>query len=350
MKTRRDPNSFDLPVEKIKAGYYSDIYFLRTQEILNKDNHHPRVIMQIFQRNHAVLCGIDEAIAVIKRCAYHPESIKIHALHDGDKIEPWETVMTIEGDLADFSHLETVYLGTIARQTKIATNCHRVVAAAKGKPVLFFPSRFDYYSVQEADGYAAKVGGMSGISTPANANAWHVEAAGTIPHAMIASYGGDALKATQAFDRYVKPEVSRIALVDFNNDCVNTSLEIARAMKDKLYGVRLDTSDKMVDASLIDHLGSFVPTGVNERLVRNVREALDREGFQHVKIVVSGGFSPQKIAEFEKHNVPVDIYAVGSYIFTTNADFTADIVMVDGKPCSKKGRQYNPNPRLELVE
>jgi nicotinate phosphoribosyltransferase len=350
MTSIRDIASFDLPVEKLKSGYYSDIYFMRTQEILNKDNHHPRVVMQVFQRNHAVLCGIDEAIAIIKRCSHNPETITIHALHDGDKVKPWETVMTIEGDLADFSHLETAYLGTIARQTKIATNCSRVVAAANGKPVLFFPSRFDYYSVQESDGYAAKIGGMSGISTPANAKAWGVEAAGTIPHAMIASYGGDSLRAALAFDKYMDPSISRVALVDFNNDCVNTSLEIARAMGDRLYGVRLDTSDKMVDASLIDQMGDFVPTGVNEHLVKNVREALDREGFSHVKIMVSGGFGPQKIAEFEKHNVPVDVYAVGSYIFTTNADFTADIVMVDGKPCSKKGRRYNPNPRLELVK
>ena len=108
-KKRLNPESFDFPVDEIKSGLYSDIYFLRTQEILNHADYHPTVTMQIFQRDYATLCGIDEAIALIKRCAYHPEKIKIRALHDGDKIEPWETVMTIEGDLADFSHLETVY-------------------------------------------------------------------------------------------------------------------------------------------------------------------------------------------------------------------------------------------------
>lgn len=350
MKTRLDPNSFNLPVEQIKNGFYSDIYFLRTQEILNKDNYHPRVMMQIFQRDYATLCGIDEAIAIIKRCSYHPENITIHALHDGDQIEPWETIMTIEGDLADFSHLETVYLGVIARQTKIATNTNKAVKAANGKPVLFFPSRFDHYSVQESDGYAAKIGGMSGISTPANAVAWGIEAAGTIPHALIATYHGDTLKATEAFDKYIDSKVSRVALVDFNNDCVNTSLEVARALGDKLYGVRLDTSDKMVDTSLMHQLGNFIPTGVNETLVRNVRTALDKEGFNKVKIMVSGGFTPAKIAMFEQNNVPVDVYAVGSSIFSTNVDFTADIVLVDGKPSAKKGRLYNPNPRLDLVK
>ena len=350
MKKRLDPNSFDFPVEKIKQGFFSDIYFLRTQEILNKANEHPTVTLQIFQRDYATLCGIDEAIAIIKRCAHNPEKIKIRALHDGDEVEPWETVMTIEGDLADFSHLETVYLGTLARQTKIATNCRSVVKAANGKPVLFFPSRFDHYAVQESDGYAAKVGGMSGVSTPANAVAWNVEAAGTIPHSLIATLGGDTVKATRLFDEHVDKKVTRIALVDFHNDCVNTSLAVARELGDKLAGVRLDTSATMVDASLMGQLGHFAPTGVNERLVRNVREALDKEGFNHVKIIVSGGFNPERIRAFEDRKVPVDVYAVGSSIFTRNFDFTADVVLVNGKPCAKAGRVYSPNPRLEDVE
>ncbi|MGL5269814.1 MAG: nicotinate phosphoribosyltransferase [Selenomonadaceae bacterium] len=349
MTKRLDPNTFDFPVDKIRSGFYSDIYFLRTQEILNQANLHDRVTLQIFQRDYAVLCGIDEAIALIKRCAYHPENIKIKALHDGDAIAPWETVMTIEGDLADFAHLETVYLGTIARQTKVATNSRRAVDAAGGKPVLFFPSRFDHYSVQESDGYAAKIGGMSGISTPANAAVWGIEAAGTIPHSLIAACGGDTLKATKLFDKYMDPKIKRVALVDFDNDCVNTSLAVAHELGDRLEGVRLDTSDKMVDVSLIGQMGHFKPTGVNEQLVRNVREALDREGFHKVKVMVSGGFTPERIRHFEEHQVPVDVYAVGSSIFATNVDFTADIVLLNGKPCGKAGRKFSPNPRLEEV-
>ncbi|MDQ0203656.1 nicotinate phosphoribosyltransferase [Pectinatus haikarae] len=350
MEKRLDPDSFDFPVEKIKKGLYSDIYFLRTQAILEQGGINSHVTVQVFQRDYAMLCGIDEAIALIKRCSYNPKELKIRALHDGDMIAPWETIMTIEGNLADFIHLETVYLGTLARRTKIATNCHRAVEAANGKPVLFFPSRFDEYTVQEGDGYAAKVGGMSNVSTPANAMCWGIEAAGTIPHALIAAFGGDTLAATKAFDKYMDPEISRIALVDFNNDCVNTSLALARELGDKLEGVRLDTSDKMVDVSLIGQMGHFKPTGVNEQLVRNVREALDREGFGHVKIIVSGGFNPERIHLFEQNGVPVDIYAVGSSIFATNVDFTADVVLLDGKSCAKAGRQYMDSDRLEKVE
>ena len=350
MKKRLDPDSFDFPVEKIEKGFYSDIYFLRTQAILEQADMAPHVTVQIFQRDYAMLCGIDEVIALIKKCSRNPKKLKIMALHDGDKVAPWETVMTIEGNLADFIHLETVYLGILARRTKIATNCSRAVEAANGKPVLFFPSRFDEYTVQEGDGYAAKVGGMDNVSTPANAMCWGVEAAGTIPHALIAAFNGDTLAATRAFDKYMDPQISRIALVDFNNDCVNTSLAIARELGNKLEGVRLDTSDKMVDVSLIGQMGHFKPTGVNEQLVRNVRAALDNEGFNHVKIIVSGGFNPDRIRLFEQNKVPVNVYAVGSSIFATNVDFTADVVLLDGKPCAKTGRHYLPNERLENVE
>ncbi len=349
MRKRIAPEQFAFPVEEIKKGLYSDVYFLRTQEILHRGGWNKRVLVQVFQRNEAMLCGIDETISLLKQCADHAENLKVKALYDGDLIKPWETVLTIEGNLADFILLETVYLGILSRRTKIATNCYNAVQAANGKPVLFFPSRFDEYKVQEGDGYAAKIGGMSNVSTPANGSCWDLEPAGTIPHALIAAYGGDTLSATLAFDEYVDKSISRIALVDFDNDCVNTSLKIARSLGDRLAGVRLDTSDKMVDASLIGQMGHFKPTGVNEQLVRNVRAALDKEGFTHVKIIVSGGFNPARITEFEQKGVPVDVYAVGSNIFARNFDFTADVVLLDGKPCAKAGRCYMPNDRLESV-
>lgn len=350
MKKRPPLSTFNIPIDKIKSGYYSDDYFLRTAEILNKDNHHPRILMQVFQREHCVLCGVDEAIAIIKTCAFNPENITIHALHDGDEIAPWETFMTIEGDLADFAHLETVYLGVMARQSRIATNVRRAVQAANGKQVLFFSARYDSYLTQEQDGYAAMVGGIKSFSTDANASAAHLEGLGTIPHALIATYGGDTVAATLAFDKYIDSSVSRIALVDFDNDCVNTSLAVARKLGKKLQGVRLDTSNNMVDRTIQSQMGIFPPTGVCKELVAAVRNALDAEGFDYVKIIVSGGFDADKIAEFEKLKVPVDTYAIGSSFFDGNINFTADIVLSDGKPCAKAGRKYLPNNRLELVD
>jgi nicotinate phosphoribosyltransferase len=292
---------------------------------------------------------MDEAIAIIKKCAYNPESLNVRALYDGDTIEPWETVMTIEGELADFSHLETVFLGVISRQTKIATNVRKVTLAAKNKPVLFFPSRFDHYSVQLSDGYAAHIGGVSGVSTPANGAYWGAPAQGTIPHGLIATYLGDTLRATKAFDKYTDPAMNRVALVDFDNDCVNTSLAVAREFGERLWAVRLDTSDSMVDASVLPYMGTFKPTGVCPQLVHNVRNALDQAGFGHVKIMVSGGFTAERIADFEAAHVPVDFYGVGSRLFEHNVDFTSDVVLVNGKPSGKAGRKYRPNPRLEDI-
>ncbi|HEY3423239.1 MAG TPA: nicotinate phosphoribosyltransferase [Negativicutes bacterium] len=350
MKSRLAPDTFRIPVEEIKNGFYSDSYFLRTSEILNKDQHHPRIVMQVFQRQHALLCGVDEAIAIIKKCAHNPEKLIIKALYDGDNIEPWETVLTIEGDLADFSHLETVYLGALSRQTKISTNVRQVVTAANGKPILFFPSRFDHHSVQLIDGYAAYIGGVYGVSTPANGISWGAQALGTIPHALIAAYYGDTVRATKAFDQHIDPTVNRVALVDFDNDCVATSLAVARELGDKLWAVRLDTAETLIDVSVLPHMGTFKPTGVCPQLVHNVRKALDSAGFSHVKIMVSGGFTAERIAQFETAKVPVDTYAVGSSLYDHNINFTADIAMVDGKSCSKVGRHYKPNPRLETVQ
>jgi nicotinate phosphoribosyltransferase len=349
MKHRLPATHFNLPIDDIRNGYYSDSYFVRSKMILEKDNYNPQVLMQVFQRQQAVLCGIDHAIAILQTCADHPEHLKIRAMYDGDRINPWDTVLTIEGKLADFVHLETVYLGVLSRQTKIATNVDRVVKAAAGKPVLFFPSRFDHYAVQAQDGYAAKIGGVAGVSTPANAAFWGGEALGTIPHALIAAYKGNTLAATEAFDRHIDSSVNRVALVDFDNDCVTTTLEVARKFGDRLYGVRLDTADTLVDVSVLPHMGSFKPTGVCACLVRNVRQALDAEGFNHVKIMVSGGFTAEKIAAFEAENTPADVYAVGSSLFNDNINFTADIVSIDGKPCAKVGRHYRENPKLSPV-
>jgi len=141
-----------------------------------------------------------------------------------------------------------------------------------------------------------------------------------------------------------------MALVDFDNDCVGTSLAVARVLGSRLSGVRLDTSEAMVDRSIVPQMGNFDPRGVNSQLVRNVRTALDAEGFHHVQITVSGGFTPEKIRRFERENTPVDSYGVGSHLFSGQFDFTADIVMVDGQTVAKQGRWYRPNPRLERVE
>lgn len=349
-KPRLDPSIFHLPVERMREGYYSDKYFVRARELLLKDRYRPCVTMQVFGKSHAFLGGIDEAIAILKLCSLTWDELQVWALYDGDKIEPWETVLLIEGPYDAFAHLETLYLGVLARRTKVGTNTRRVVEAAKPKQVMFFPARHDHWLVQTGDGYAAHIAGAIGVSTDAQASWWGSEGVGTVPHALIAAYGGDTVLASEKFAAHMDPNVRLITLVDFENDCVSTSLKVARALGERLYGVRIDTAETLVDRSVVPQMGTFKPTGVNPQLVWNVRTALDQEGFGKVRIVVSGGFTVEKIRQFEEQDVPVDMYGVGSSLFQGRFDFTADVVRVEGKPVAKVGRSHRPNPRLERVE
>jgi nicotinate phosphoribosyltransferase len=353
-RRRLPPEIFDLPVEKMREGYYTDEYFNQTRRVLLEDERRPRVVMQVFQRRDSLLCGMDEAIAILKLCSDDWEALTVHALYDGDRIFPWETVMTIEGDYTGFAHLETLYLGVLARRTMIASNVERVVQAANGKPILFMAARYDHHRVQTGDGYAAYVAGATigttiGVTTNAYASWWGGRAIGTVPHSLISSYGGNTVLAATKFVEHAEPGMNVVVLVDFENDSVRTSLEVARALGDRLWGVRLDTSRTMVDRSLWHELGDFDARGVNERLVWKVREALDRDGFERIKILISGGLNAERIARFEQQDVPVDSYGVGSALIRGENDFTADVVLTDGRPSAKAGRWYRPNERLELV-
>jgi nicotinate phosphoribosyltransferase len=349
---RLDPQIFQLPVERMRAGYYSDKYFVYARDVLRADSHDPIVTMQVFQKQQAWLGGVDEAIAVLKLClsdGYGWSDLEVRALHDGDEVAPWEPVMTITGPYAAFAHLETIYLGVLARRTAVATNTRRAVIAAWPKPVIFFPARHDHWLVQTGDGYAAHIAGAIGVSTDAQASWWGSRGMGTVPHALIAAYDGDTVRAAQALARHVEPDVNIIALVDFDNDSVATSLAVAHALGERLWGVRLDTSETIVDRSILPQMGAFRPTGVNPQLVRNVRAALDAEGFTGVRIVASGGFDETKIRQFEKDRVPADSYGIGSFLLRDRYDFTGDVVRVGGRDLAKVGRTFRENDRLELV-
>jgi nicotinate phosphoribosyltransferase len=354
-KQRLSPEVFDLPVEKMRAGWYTDAYFNHARATLLADDRHPRVVVQVFQKNAAWLGGMDEAIAILKLCSHDPNALTIRALHDGDRVEPWETVLTIEGDYTTFGHLETVYLGTLARRTLITTNVVRVLEAANGKRIIFMPARFDHYRVQAGDGYAAYVAGQVtgfeiGVTSAEQASWWGGQGIGTVPHSLIAAYGGDTVLAACRFAEWAPPEMAVTVLVDFENDSVRTALAVAEALGERLWGVRLDTSEALVDRSLWEEMSDFKPTGVNERLVRKTRDELDAAGCGHVRIVVSGGFDVEKIRAFEGREVPVDAYGVGSSLIRGANDFTADVVMTDGRPSGKFGRHLRENPRLEPVE
>src|SRR5215510_5187271 len=236
---RLPPEIFDLPVEKMREGYYTDAYFNHTRQVLLRDERHPRVVMQVFQKRHSFLGGIDEAIAVLKLCAEDWEDLTVHALYDGDEIAPYEPVLRIEGDYTGFAHLETVYLGVLGRRTLITSNVVEVLEAANRKPIIFMPARHDHHRVQTGDGYAAYIAGALvgapvGVTTDAQSSWWGGRGLGTVPHALIAAYGGNTVLAATKFAEWAGEDFNIVVLVDFENDSVQTALAVARALGDRL--------------------------------------------------------------------------------------------------------------------
>lgn len=366
---------------RIASAWLSDKYFQRTAQMVAAAGHDPVVRMQVFAKQTGVIAGIYEVIRLfetqladnpVTKQKYSLHDFQIDTLADGDEVRPWEPVMHILGPYLAFAHLETPLLGVLARRTLVASNVRRVVDAANGKPVVLMGARHDDWRVQTADGYAARVGGIGAMSSDANTAWWGGSGGfGTMPHAAIAVFQGDVVAATLAFARHVEqhePGVNVVSLVDYRNDCVTDAVAVARAMKatfrpGKLWGVRLDTSETLIDRSLQGREHEFpgeTLNGVCPPLVHEVRRALDAAGYPDVRIGVSGGFHPAKIRRFEAQNVPVDFYGVGSSLLGHNKgdadglvnsfDFTADIVAVDGVPQSKAGRGRRENGRFISVD
>ncbi len=366
IRKRMEPRVFELPKEKIRTGFYSDKYFVRTRQILNAQNLHPVVTAQVFCKKEAVVAGLDEAVAILKECTPF-EELMVRALYDGDRVGAWENVMEIEGDLGHFCHLETVLLGAIARPTATATAVAKLVGITD-KSILYFSPRFDHYRIQNIDGYAARIAGANAVSTDAAGEYLNEPGMGTIPHSLIAAFHGDTVKAALAFDDVIDAKVPRIVLVDWDNDCIGTSCRVVEAFaervgsddpsrfigegKGKIWGVRFDTAGELRDVSVFPE--SDDNRGVCTELVFKARRVFDERGWKDLKIVASGGFNADRIRLFEERGVPVDAYGVGSAIFQERIDFTMDVVRIkagDGwEPCAKVGRQYNPNPRLHAVE
>jgi nicotinate phosphoribosyltransferase len=441
-KKRLTDETFKLDIDRMRRGWYSDKYFEnigRMLATLSKEGysysgeHHNlpmdvspddiavgdiEVEMQWFTRRigNTIVVGVDKSLEMLKHCTGYwegdnfvdtSEQLEVWAIHDGAMVKSdgnplnAEPVIKARGRYRDFALLETPTLGVLTRSSRVATNVYETLMAARGKPVLFFPARFDLHEVQAADGYAYnmaierfnmdfshRVGSF--VSTDAQGDWWGGAGGGTVAHAAIASFLGDTAEAMMQFSRILPANIPRIALVDFNNNSVRDTLRVMEAMFNKyrelhdlgdeaeaakynLYGLRLDTSGNLRDMSVAPLGDAALDLGVNPRLVFTVRQALDnaweswsipevwkdaaREYCRNVKIVVSGGFNPEKIRRFEKLDVPVDIYAVGSSLFTNNSatvtDFTADVVRVkvhgDWIDMPKVGRRPLANPNLERV-
>ncbi len=434
--------TFKLDIERMRRGWYSDKYFENINRMLtalSKEGYSysgqfhnlpagvsPEQIavgdieveMQWFTRRmgKTTVVGVDKSLAMLKHCTGYfdgdtfidtSDKLEVWAVQDGTIVKydgdptQIQPVIKVRGRYRDFALLETPTLGILTRSSRVATNVYETLVASRGKPVLFFPARFDVHEVQAADGYAYNIALQrfnkdhaqelgAFVSTDAQGDWWGGAGGGTVAHAAIASFLGDTAEAMMQFSHILPAQIPRIALVDFNNDSVRDALRVLDAMfakyrelmdagnkeeaeKYKLYGLRLDTSGSLRDVSVLPLGDPALDLGVNPRLVFNVRQALDsasenwtlpevwkeaaREFCRSVKIVVSGGFNPEKIRKFEKLEVPVDIYAVGSYLFnngnSTTTDYTGDVVRVklhgEWIDMAKVGRKVGENENLEKV-
>jgi nicotinate phosphoribosyltransferase len=328
------------PSHEILSGDSADVYFARAEAILDKEGRDPLVTMEVFARQDAVLCGIDEARNLLGHvlAGADPAETRLEALQDGDVIEPKEIVLRIRARYRQFGLYETAFLGMLAQSTGWATAARACVEVAAPEPVISFGARHIHPDITDVLDYAAIVGGCVGASTPAGARLAGLAPTGTMPHSLVLIFG-DTVEAALAFDRHVAPDVPRIVLVDTFKDEAEEALRVANALGDRLYGIRLDTPSER--------------GRVTADLVHEVRARLDQAGFGHVQITVSGGLNPERIQYFKDAGAPVDSYAVGSYISgATPIDFTGDIKEIEGKPIAKRGRipGLTDSPRLQNVD
>lgn len=336
---------------RLGEGFFAANYFLKSRKIVKENNPGHIVTMQWFQRTEdAMLCGVDEAIALIHTFAVDPASLKIEALNDGDLIDANEPVLKVTGKYENFGFLESMIDGILARRSSVATNVYRVMKVLKGNDIFSMADRQDEYNTQIGDGYATYVAGIRKVSTDAQGYWWGGKGMGTMPHALIQICGGDICKASDIYHKTF-PNEQVTALIDYNNDVVTDSLKLAKHLGKTLRAVRVDTSKSLIDHYFDDKdTSGFDPHGVCKELIFALRKALDDAGFNYVKIIVSSSFTAQKIEEWVKLGVPVDTYGVGtSLINNMTVGFTGDLVMLDGKDEAKEGRRNIASDRLKPV-
>jgi nicotinate phosphoribosyltransferase len=328
-------------IDEVLTGETADVYFERARAILEAEHLDPVVVMEVFSRDSGILCGAAEAHEFLGRVlgpgnGHDPAPI-VESLVDGDPFGDKEVVLRIEARYSAFGLYETAVLGTLAQCSGWATAARAIVDAAAPIPVIGFGARHVHPSVADQMDYASVIGGCIGASTPAGARMAGLSPTGTMPHALVLIFG-DTVRAAEAFDRHIDPEVPRIVLVDTFKDEAEESLRVAEALGERLWGVRLDTPSER---------GRVTPD-----LVKEVRARLDLAGHGHVKIVVSGGLDAERIGQFKEAGAPVDSFAVGSAISDASPiDFTGDLKEIDGRPIAKRGRipGRTENPRLQRI-
>ncbi|MDN5345514.1 MAG: nicotinate phosphoribosyltransferase [Clostridia bacterium] len=318
--------------EEIASGATTDIYFVRTYEILKAlGKVDTPVTAEIFPRRAGIICGVEEVLALLKG-----RGVTIWSLPEGATFGPKEVVMRIQGPYSEFGLFETTLLGMLASSSGWATAAREIREAAGEHPFFCFGARHVHPAVAPVMERAAIVGGANGASCILAAKLAGQEPQGTVPHAIFLIIG-DTVEGALAYDRLMPADAVRTILIDTFKDEAEEALRVAAALGPALAGVRLDTPSER--------------GGVTPDLVREVRYRLDAAGYSQVRIFVSGGLTPERIRTLIEAGA--DAFGVGSYISAAAPiDMTMDLKEVDGRPVAKRGRLPGiiPTPRLERLQ
>src|SRR5687767_7690265 len=308
---------------EIKSGEVYDVYFERTVEILKARGDRKRVKAEVYLKalpedwDWGVLAGIEEAAALLEGVA-----VDVRAMDEGTVFAPYQPVMVLEGVYVDWAQYETALLGVLCQASGIATKAARCKKAAGERQVISFGARRMHPALAPMIERNAFIGGCDGVAVTKAAELIDADPMGTIPHALVLMFG-DTVEALRAFHEVVDPKVRRVALIDTLQDEKFEAIRVAEALGKDLYAVRLDTPSS--------RRGDFF------RILEEVRWELDFRGFEHVKILASGGIDEYEIL---KLNPLVDGYGVGTSIANAPVlSFALDIMEIEGKPMAKRGKR-----------
>ncbi|PWU25575.1 MAG: nicotinate phosphoribosyltransferase [Candidatus Rokuibacteriota bacterium] len=309
---------------EIKTGQVSDVYFARTVQILNARGIDKRVKAEVRLKSFpqpdwtfGILAGIEEAAGLLEGLP-----VNAWAMDEGTLFGSHEPVLVIEGTYVEWAEYETALLGLLCQASGIATKAARCKRAAGERQVISFGARRMHPALAPMIERNAFVGGCDGVAVTKSAELIDADPTGTIPHALVLLFG-DTVQALRAFHEVVDPKVRRVALIDTLQDEKFEAIRVAQALGKDLYAVRLDTPSS--------RRGDFY------QILSEVRWELDIRGFEHVKILASGGIDEYEIL---KLNPLVDGYGVGTSIANAPVlSFALDIMEIEGEPMAKRGKR-----------
>lgn len=317
--------------KEILKGKTTDIYFHRTEEILKKEKKNPNVTVEVWAKKFpekykwAILTGLSEALELFKG-----KKIDINALPEGSVFFEKEPVLTIKGKYLDFAKFETPLLGYICQASGISTKAARCKIAAESRTVLSFGARRMHPAITPVIDRYAYMGGIDGVSAVLSAEKLKLKPKGTIPHAVILIIG-DTLKAAFAYDKTIEKGIPRIILVDTFGDEKVEAVRLAEKLHGRLDSIRVDTPSSR--------------RGNLPEIIREIREELNNRGFPNIGIFVSGGLNEYSLKALNPY---AHGYGIGTSLSNApTINFSLDIVEIEGKLVSKKGKAAGEKEILE---